>query len=133
MYNGMSEVSQILSMNGSAKTELRKINIDLMSDISILRKQKAILTEITKIMYEVMKMFGDRATRDAMIKRDLMDAMNELVTKMMPEDDTETEYKIKMKEIDTRKTTITQSMLKGISDIEYLRHMIDESDEFLFK
>jgi len=59
--------------------------------------------------------------------------MNELVTKMMPEDDTETEYKIKMKEIDTRKTTITQSMLKGISDIEYLRHMIDESDEFLFK
>ena len=125
---------QIIKLNQSKEIELRKQNLDLITEIAILKEQKAIHCEMIKILFEVIKKFGSKCNETAKEREELALAFNQLVINLMPKEEG-VEY---INEITTntkpmyKEVVITESVLNGIGDVEKLKRLIDEHDKFVF-
>ncbi len=116
------DLDEILEMQDDDVTQLRRRNLNLISEIAVLKEHKAILYEMVKILYEVIKKFGEKCNRSIDIQESLMNSMNYMATAIMcPEALTNPQVRICIKDTpkEKREAVITEKMLKnGIKNIE---------------
>lgn len=125
---------QIIKMNGMKTEDLRKQNIALIGEISVLKEEKAIQLEMIKILFGVIKKFGYKCNEISKEREELALSFNQLVIAQMPKEEG-VEY---VDEITPnikpiyKEVILNETMLRGINDIEMMKKLIEEHDKFVF-